>query len=103
MVEYAEIEERRVALGRLLGIEDNVWVQVDGFERVHAIADEDLERDTEEKTSAVHFLRFELEPDMVSALHGGAALSAGIDHPEYNHSVSPLPEDVRGALLADLH
>lgn len=103
MVEYSDAEERREALGRLVGIEDRVWIQVDGFERVHAIADEDMERDTEEKTSAVHFLRFELAAGMVTALQGGAALSAGIDHPAYNHSVSPLPDSVRGALLADLH
>ena len=102
MLEYDDVEERHAALARLVGIEKCVWVQVAGCERVYAIADEDLERDTEEKTSAVHFLRFELSPEMVAALRAGAALSAGVDHPNYHHEVSPLPDAVREALLADL-
>ena len=103
MIEYDDVDERRVALGKLVGIEDRVWMKVEGHEPVYAIADEDLERDTEDKTSAVHFLRFELTADMVTALQGGAALSAGIDHPAYEAAVEPLPDAVRASLLGDLH
>ncbi len=102
MVEYPDVEERRVALGKLLGIEDKVWVQVAGFHKVYAIADEDLERETEEKTSAVHFLRFELTPEMSKALRAGAALGMGIDHPAYTHAVMPVPEATRASLAGDL-
>ena len=103
MVEFDDVEERRVALGQLIGIEDRVWMRVGDAQPVYAIADEDLVRETEEKTSAVHFLRFELTPEMVAALHGGATLAAGVDHPNYVHLVDPLPEQVRAALVADLH
>lgn len=102
MLEYEDVAERRQALQRLRGIEDRVWVRVDGFERVFAVADEDLERATEEKTSAVHFLRFELSSEMSASLKEDAALSAGIDHPQYRHEVSPVPDGVRRSLLADL-
>ena len=103
MVEFDDVEERRVALGQLIGIEDRVWMRVGDAQPVYAIAVEDLVRETEEKTSAVHFLRFELTPEMVAALHGGATLAAGVDHPNYVHLVDPLPEQVRAALVADLH
>jgi hypothetical protein len=89
-------------LGLLKGVEDRVWVRVDGFDPVFAIADEDLERENEEKTSAVHFLRFELSPSMVAAAKGGAALSVGVDHPEYTANTGALPEAVRASLAADL-
>jgi hypothetical protein len=102
MLEYTDIEERRVALGRLLDVEDRVWVQVEGHDRVWAVADEDMERDTEEKTSSVHFLRFELEPPMIDALKRGAALSIGIEHEHLNESLSPVPPEIRESLLADL-
>ena len=102
LVEYEEVEERKRALERLKGIEDRVWVQVDGFARVYAIADEDLERENETKTSSVHFARFELTPEMIAALKGGAALSMGVDHPAYSFSLSPVPEPTRLALLRDL-
>ncbi len=102
MLEYEDENERRAALARLIGIEDRVWVQVEGFDRVYAVADEDLERETEEKTSSVHFLRFELTPEMAAAAKAGAAISAGIDHDLYGHSVSPLPEESRASLVADL-
>jgi hypothetical protein len=102
MLEYTDIEERRVALGRLLGVEDRVWVRVEGHDRVWAVADEDMERDTEEKTSSVHFLRFELEPPMIDALKRGGALSIGIEHEHLNESLSPVPPDIRESLLADL-
>jgi hypothetical protein len=101
MIEFPDVEQRRRELQRLKGIEDKCWVQVAGHDRVYAIADEDLERENEEKTSAVHFLRFELTPEMVSALRSGAGLSIGIDHDQYTHAVDPVPESVRAALLAD--
>jgi hypothetical protein len=101
LIEYPDPAERRVALTRLRGIEDRCWVQVAGHERVFAIADEDLERETEEKTSAVHFLRFELDPAMRASLRAGAALAVGVDHERYRFSVDPVPESVRTALIAD--
>ena len=94
--------ERPHALAQLRGVEDRCWVQVEGGARVFAIADEDLERENTEKTSAVHFLRFELEPAMVTALRGGAALAAGIDHEHYRHELNPVPAPVRAALTLDL-
>ena len=102
LIEYTDPEVRRVQLERLKGIEDRCWVQVDGFERVFAIADEDLERENEVKTSAVHFLRFELDQAMAAKVKGGAALSVGIDHPNYQHQIEPAPENIRAALAADL-
>ncbi|HEY7741906.1 MAG TPA: DUF3501 family protein [Burkholderiales bacterium] len=102
MIEYPDVEERRRMLGRLIGIEDRVWVEVAGHARVHAIADEDLERDTAEKTSAVHFLRFELEPAMVAALKQGAPLGLGVDHPEYSHTIGAVDPAVRASLVNDL-
>jgi hypothetical protein len=101
MVEFPDTEQRREMLQRLIGIEDRVWLQVDDFDPVRPIADEDLERDTAEKTSAVHFLRFELEPQQVEALRSGASLAAGIDHENYQVEVRPVPENLRLALLSD--
>ena len=101
-IEYAEENQRREMLARLKGVEDRVWVRVDGFDPVFAIADEDLERENEEKTSAVHFLRFELSAGMVAAAKSGAALSVGVDHPHYTTSTGALPEPVRASLAADL-
>ena len=102
MVEFPDIEERKAMLAQLVGIENRVYVQVADFDRVHPIADEDLERDTEEKTSAVHFLRFELPAERVAALKSGAALIAGIDHETYRVEVSPVPDNIRESLVADL-
>jgi hypothetical protein len=102
MIEYPEVEERRRMLARLIGIEDRVWVQVGSQSRVYAIADEDLERDTAEKTSAVHFLRFELDPAMVDALKKGARLAVGVDHPEYSHAIGAVDPAVRASLVNDL-
>ena len=101
MVEFPEIEERKAMLAQLVGIEDRVYVQVADFDRVYPIADEDLERDTEEKTSAVHFLRFEMPPEQVQALKNGASLIAGIDHENYRVEVSPVPDNIRESLIAD--
>jgi hypothetical protein len=102
MVEFDDVEERKRALAGLIGIEDKTWVQVSGFDKVYAIADEDMERDTEEKTSSVHFMRFELTPEMVSAAKSGAAVSVGVDHENYRHQVEPLPQSVRDSLANDL-
>ena len=103
LIEYEDVEARRVALGKLKGIEARVWVQAAGFEKVWAIADEDLERENEEKTSAVHFLRFELAPGMVTALKGGAGLGMGVDHPHYRAEIPALGEATRKALVEDLN
>ena len=100
MLEYQDVAERKRELALLTGIEDQVWIRVDGFEPVYAIANEDLERSTEEKTSAVHFMRFELTPGMISAFREGAALTLGSDHPAYAHQTQASEETVR-ALLAD--
>jgi len=102
MIEYEDVEERRHMLTQLLGIEDRVWVQVAGFERIYAIADEDLERATEQKTSAVHFLRFELSTEMSRALKQGALLSMGVDHPNYQATIDPVPPAACTSLLRDL-
>ncbi len=102
MIEYPDAEERAVQLGKLVGIEDKVWVQVADFERVYAIADEDLERADKDKTSAVHFLRFELTPEMATAVKGGAAVSAGIEHGNYEFAAEPVPAEVRDSLAQDL-
>ena len=102
MVEFPEAEERRAMLTQLVGIEDRVFVQVADFDRVFAIADEDLERADKEKTSAVHFLRFELPAEQVAALKAGSALIAGIDHDNYRVEVSPVPDNIRNSLIADL-
>lgn len=102
LIEYPDVEERKLWLSRLIGVERRVWVQVHGFARVPSIADEDLERENETKTSAVHFLRFELAPEMKAALKLGAALGVGVDHPSYTAEVFPLAANVRGALIEDL-
>ena len=102
MIEYPDVAERQHMLGQMIGIEDRVWVQVAGYSPVYAIADEDLSRTNADKTSAVHFLRFELTTGMTSALKQGAALSVGVDHPTYRTTVAPIPPTVRAALLNDL-
>ncbi|HSH29489.1 MAG TPA: DUF3501 family protein [Thiohalobacter sp.] len=101
MIEVSDPEERRQLLAKLVGVEDKVWVRVGEHPAVYAIADEDLERATEDKTSSVHFLRFELTPEMVDAIRNGAGVSAGIDHPEFPHQVE-FPRDVVDSLAADL-
>ena len=102
MIEEPDVEERRQLLAGLVGIEDRVWARVDGRPKVYAIADEDLDRETKEKTSSVHFLRFELDPAMVTDAKAGAAISFGVDHANYAHSAEPVPENIRVALVADL-
>lgn len=102
MIEYVDVEERVKALSQLIGIDRQTWVQVEGFDKVFAISNEDLDRETEDKTSAVHFMRFELEPEMIAAVKNGAAINVGIDHDNYMHVVSPVPENYRVALVNDL-
>ncbi|HPF27164.1 MAG TPA: DUF3501 family protein [Steroidobacteraceae bacterium] len=102
LLEFPDPAERQRQLERLKGIEDRCWVRVQAHEPVYAIADEDLERENETKTSAVHFLRFELTDDMVASLRNHAPLAAGIDHANYRYSVEPVSAATREALLADL-
>lgn len=102
-IEYPDPDERRVALEQLVGVEDRVWVQVAGGPVVFGLADEDLERSTATKTSAVHFLRFELPPASVAALRAGAALAIGVDHPVLKLRVDDVPEILHESLLADLN
>jgi hypothetical protein len=102
MIEYADGAERKLALSKLKGIEDRVWVQVEGCARVYAIADEDLERENEEKTSAVHFLRLELDDEMARAMKYGVGLALGIDHPNYQAEIGAVAAGVRASLTRDL-
>jgi len=101
MLEYPDIDVRKRELSRLIGVEDKVWVQVDGHDKVYAIADEDLERDTDDKTSSVHFMRFELDDEMVQALKGGVGLAMGVDHDNLAVTVT-VPDAVRASLVNDL-
>jgi hypothetical protein len=103
LLEFTDPEERRTALGKLIAVEDRCWIRVSEMERVFAIADEDMERENADKTSAVHFLRFELSPSMVHAMKSGASLSIGVDHEQYRHLVSPLPAAIRDTLSRDLN
>jgi len=102
MIEFPDEDERRAMLRKLIGVEDRVYMQINGHERVYAIADEDLERSNEQKTSAVHFLRFELSGEQVGSLRNGASLAAGVDHDSYRVEISPLTGNIRQSLLADL-
>lgn len=102
MIEFGDEGERKKQLARLINIEDRVWVRINDFQKVVPVADEDLERTDDKKTSSVHFLRFELSKEMISALKSGAPLAAGIDHEAYQYAVDPVPENVRKSLLEDL-
>ena len=102
LIEYPDVDERHVALARLIGIEDRVWVRVEGQSKVYAIADEDLERETDAKTSSVHFLRFELSDSMKQGLRAGKPLAMGIDHPNCTIAVERVADDVRQSLIGDL-
>ena len=101
LIEYPDPAERAARLRELRGVERRCWLRVAGHDAVYAVADEDLDRETEDKTSAVHFLRWEFTPAMIAALTGGATLAAGIDHPAYQARVEPVAEETRCALLAD--
>ncbi len=102
MIEYDDVAERQANLAKMIGIENRVWVTVEGCPRIWAVADEDLERATEHKTSAVHFLRFELTQRMVDAVKAGANIHMGIEHDAYNYKITPVGEDVRDSLAQDL-
>ncbi|MEO0318246.1 MAG: hypothetical protein RL404_1923 [Pseudomonadota bacterium] len=102
LIEYANVADRKAALAKLIGIEDRLFIQVEGKDRVYAIADEDLDRENDEKTSAVHFVRFELTPEMKAALQGGAQMMVGCDHPNYPAHIEELPQETLAALLKDL-
>ncbi len=102
MIEFTDETERRVALAKMRGIEDSIWMQVEGHDKVTPFANEDMERTNDDKTSAVHFLRFELDQEMITLLKSGANLSAGITHAEYHHVVDVVPDSVRKLLLEDL-
>lgn len=102
MIEYEDPEERSLQLARMIGIEHKVWLQVNDCDRVYPIADEDLERDNEQKTSSVHFLRFELSPSMIAAVHSGGTIEAGIDHPAYTVKGFQIPAPVTASLKNDL-
>ena len=101
MIEYSDIDERKRELARLIGVEDRVWVCVNGHDKSYAIADEDLERDTADKTSAVHFMRFELSAAMVKDAKAGASISMGVDHENCKTQIV-VPENVRTSLVGDL-
>jgi len=101
MIEFEDPEQRRIELSRLKGIERRVYLQVGSLPKIFAIADEDLERENDEKTSAVHFLRFEFDPGAIAAFRGGSAVAAGIDHPNYSQRIDALPPDSRAALARD--
>ena len=102
MIEFPDEDERRLALKEMLGIEDKVWLKIDGFNEIFPISDEDLERENKNKTSAVHFLRFQLNHEMIGALKLGSQLSAGVDHPAYSYAINPIPENIRKSLILDL-
>lgn len=102
MIQYPEVSERQRMLAQLVGVEDAIWLQIEGHDRIYPIADEDLERSTEDKTSSVHFLRFELDPLMIGAMREGARLSAGVEHAHYNAIVEPVPDNLRQSLVLDL-
>ena len=102
LIEYPDVDERHRMLAKLIGIEDRVWVCIEGCSRVYAIADEDLERETAEKTSSVHFLRFELDPAARARLQAGASLSMGIDHPNYTYTIARVEQATQQSLLRDL-
>lgn len=102
MIEFTDEAERRIALAKMRGLEDSIWMQVEGHDKVTPFANEDMERTNDDKTSAVHFLRFELDQEMITSLKSGANLSAGITHDEYHHIVDVVPDNIRKLLLEDL-
>lgn len=102
MLEYPDPEIRKIELRKLKGVETKVFIQVEGREKVWAIADEDLERENDEKTSSVHFMRFELDEDMAAALKYGVALTIGVEHPACSFKLDPVPAEIRASLVRDL-
>ena len=102
MIEYPDPDHRAKMLGKLLGIDKLVWVRIEGFDKVHPITNEDLDRETEDKTSSVHFMRFELSPEMIAAAKAGAKITMGVDHPVYSHETQ-ISDEVRASLVEDLN
>ena len=102
MIQYADVAERQQMLKKLVGIENRIWLRIGDHDRIYPIADEDLERATEDKTSAVHFLRFELTPSMIADLHKGATISAGVEHENYTVTLDAIPDNVAASLAGDL-
>ena len=100
MIEFSDVEERKDALAKLIGVEREIWLQVEGFDKVYPVSNEDLDRETDEKTSSVHFMRFEFSSEMIAALKDGAVIKAGVDHPEYQYQAT-LEDPVRQSLVAD--
>ena len=100
MIEFSDVEERKGALAKLIGVEREIWLQVEGFDKVYPISNEDLDRETNEKTSSVHFMRFEFLSEMIAALKEDAVMKAGVDHPEYQYQVT-IEDPVRQSLVAD--
>jgi len=100
MIEFSDVDERKDALAKLIGVERETWLQVDDFDKVYPISNEDLERETDEKTSSVHFMRFEFTPEMISALQNGAGMKAGVDHTDYHHQVI-IEDAVLQSLVGD--
>jgi len=103
MIEYTDESERKIALANMLGIDMTVWVKVDGCDKVHPVSNEDLQRESAEKTASVHFMRFELTDDMLAKAKSGANISMGIDHPYYTVKIDAIDEQVRQSLVGDLH
>ncbi|MGB0358792.1 MAG: DUF3501 family protein [Litorivicinaceae bacterium] len=101
MIEFPDEEERKVKLAELVDVENRTYIQIQGFDRVYAIADEDLERANSEKTSSVHFSRFEFTADMIAAIKNGAAIAMGSDHPNYNYRVDEIDPETQGSLMED--
>jgi len=102
MIQYADVAERQQMLAKLVGIENRIWLRIGNHDKVYPIADEDLERATDDKTSAVHFLRFELTPSMIAEIHKGASISAGVDHENYSVTLDAIPDNVAKSLAEDL-
>ena len=102
MLQYGDIAERQQMLTKLVGIENTIWLRVGDQDKIYPIADEDLERATDDKTSAVHFLRFELAPTMIAEIHKGATISAGVEHENYNVTLDDIPGNVAASLASDL-
>ncbi len=102
MIEFSDVELRKKELSQMIHIEDKVWIQVQSFDKIWSIADEDIERGTDEKTSSVHFLRFELTSEMKAAVKQGKTILAGIGHDNYSYEVNPIPGNIQASLMSDL-
>ncbi len=102
MIQYTDVAERQLMLQKLVGIESRIWLRIGDYDKIYPIADEDLERATDDKTSAVHFLRFELAPSMIAEVHRGATISAGVEHENYSVTLDAITDNVAASLANDL-